>query len=75
MLAISTTSRGLHYRIYGTGDLPVMILLMGLGMSGGQWPDAFVERLVQSGLRVVVPDNRDCGASMRVSAKSRSSPN
>lgn len=68
MLAISTTSRGLHYRIYGTGDLPVMILLMGLGMSGGQWPDAFVERLVQSGLRVVVPDNRDCGASMRVSA-------
>lgn len=68
MLWESTTTRGLHYRVYGTGDLPVIILLMGLGMSGGQWPDVFIERLVQSGLRVVVPDNRDCGKSMRFDA-------
>jgi pimeloyl-ACP methyl ester carboxylesterase len=42
---------------------PVVVLIMGLGMQLIAWPDAFVQALVDAGLRVVRFDNRDIGLS------------
>jgi proline iminopeptidase len=52
----------------GDADAPPLLLIMGLGMPAALWPDAFVERLVGSGLRVIRFDNRDCGGSTRLRA-------
>ena len=30
-----------HYETYGSDDAPSLILLMGLGMAGSMWPEAF----------------------------------
>jgi len=50
----------------GDGSAPALLLIMGLGMPAALWPDAFVERLLASGLRVIRFDNRDCGHSSRL---------
>ena len=42
---------------------PVVLLVMGLGMQLIAWPPAFVQALVDAGLRVVRFDNRDIGLS------------
>jgi pimeloyl-ACP methyl ester carboxylesterase len=42
---------------------PVVLLIMGLGGQLVDWPDAFVQALVDSGYRVVRFDNRDIGLS------------
>ncbi|HEX9718749.1 MAG TPA: alpha/beta hydrolase, partial [Ramlibacter sp.] len=38
---------------------PAVLLIMGLGMQLVAWPPAFVQALVDQGLRVVRFDNRD----------------
>ncbi len=38
---------------------------MGLAMPAAAWPDEFIERLVEHGLRVIRFDNRDAGGSSR----------
>jgi pimeloyl-ACP methyl ester carboxylesterase len=43
-----------------------VLLIMGLAMPAAAWPDEFVERLVDHGLRVIRFDNRDVGGSARV---------
>ena len=53
----------LSYKTYGDPHLPPLILLMGLGMPSEAWPRPFIDMLVQRGLYVVTPDNRDAGAS------------
>ena len=53
----------LSYTTYGDPHLPPLILLMGLGTTSVAWPRPFIDMLVQRGLYVVTPDNRDAGAS------------
>lgn len=53
-----------HYEAYGPSDAPALILLMGLGMSGAMWPEAFYIPFLRAGLRVVIFDNRDAGESV-----------
>ena len=53
----------LAYKTYGDPHLPPIILLMGLGTPAAAWPRQFIADLVQGGLYVIVPDNRDSGAS------------
>jgi pimeloyl-ACP methyl ester carboxylesterase len=50
----------------GNRDAPALLLIMGLGMPAALWPDAFVDRLLAAGLRVIRFDNRDCGGSTRL---------
>lgn len=51
---------------FGPPDAPPVLLVMGLAMPAAAWPDAFVDRLLAQGLRVIRYDNRDCGGSARV---------
>lgn len=53
-----------HYETYGSDDAPSLILLMGLGMAGSMWPEAFFVPFLRAGLRVIVFDNRDSGESV-----------
>ena len=58
------SDRGLlSYHTYGDPSMPPLILLMGLGLPAAGWPRGFLERLVQKGLYLIAPDNRDSGAS------------
>ena len=53
----------LAFKEYGDRTLPTLVLLMGLGMPSGAWPESLLRLLVQQGLHVLTPDNRDCGQS------------
>ena len=53
----------LAFKEYGDRTLPTLVLLMGLGMPSGAWPESLIRLLVQQGLHVITPDNRDCGQS------------
>lgn len=53
----------LYYESAGPVEAPVVLLVMGLATQHIAWPDAFVDRLVGAGLRVVRFDNRDVGLS------------
>jgi proline iminopeptidase len=63
------TTRGLDiaYDVRGTPDAPPVLLVMGLGMPAVMWPEPFLEALLVAGFRVVTFDNRDSGASTRLS--------
>jgi proline iminopeptidase len=56
----------LDYEVHGEPDAPAVLLVMGLGMPAAMWPDEFVQTLLARGLRVVTFDNRDSGASTRL---------
>lgn len=56
----------LTYQSYGDRDAPVLILLMGLGMPAAAWPEQFISLLVQGGLRIICPDNRDSRQELRI---------
>jgi len=56
------------YEVRGDADAPAVLLIMGLGMPAAMWPDAFVQELLERRFRVVTFDNRDSGASSRLSA-------
>ncbi len=60
----------LEYEDHGPADAEPILLVMGLGAQLVTWPVAFVERLVASGRRVVLFDNRDVGRSSRIAAAS-----
>ena len=53
----------LYYEDFGDPADPAVLLVMGLGTQLIAWPDAFVERLVGAGYRVIRYDNRDIGQS------------
>ena len=63
----ATISNGitLEYESMGDPSAPALLLVMGLGMQLVAWPDAFCERLVQHGFRVIRFDNRDTGLSQK----------
>ena len=46
-----------------SGDMPVVVLIMGLGMQLIAWPPGFVRALMNAGFRVIRFDNRDSGLS------------
>lgn len=47
----------------GSTENPVALLIMGANASAMGWPDEFVQRLVDGGLRVLRYDHRDTGRS------------
>ena len=70
---MKVAANGLMFDVEDIGPrdgLPVL-LIMGLAMPAAAWPDGFIERLVQHGLRVIRFDNRDAGHSSRIGAPLR----
>jgi len=51
------------YQRLGNSDVPVVLLIMGIGAQSIHWPDAFCHALVDGGLQVIRFDNRDVGLS------------
>jgi pimeloyl-ACP methyl ester carboxylesterase len=49
----------------GADDAPAFLLIRGLSTQLIQWPEAFLQTLVEAGFRVIVFDNRDCGLSQK----------
>ncbi len=54
----------LHVRDDGPAAAPAIVLLAGLGMTSGDWPEGIVEALSRA-FRVLRLDNRDAGLSPR----------
>ena len=59
----------LAYDEFGGRDLPVILLVMGLGTQMIAWPVAFCEALAAHGFRVIRFDNRDMGLSEKFVGK------
>ena len=55
----------LYYEDMGDPDDPAVLLIMGLGAQLLLWRNAFCEKLVAEGLRVIRYDNRDVGLSSK----------
>lgn len=64
-----TNGLRLCFRTYGNPDHPALVLIAGLGLQLVSWPMALIEGLVQEGLYVITPDNRDIGRSSYVTAQ------
>jgi pimeloyl-ACP methyl ester carboxylesterase len=66
---VQVKANGISIEVEDTGSdgaqagRPAVLLIMGLGMQLVAWPPAFVQALVDQGLRVVRFDNRDVGLS------------
>jgi pimeloyl-ACP methyl ester carboxylesterase len=56
------------YERRGSLTDPVVLLVMGLAAQLIQWPDGFLDRLVNRGLQVIRFDNRDAGHSTHFNA-------
>ena len=54
------------YQRWGDADAPAVVLLMGLGLPKEAWPETLVSGLLAEGFQVIAPDNRDAGASSRM---------
>lgn len=59
----------LAYRDLGDPGAPPVLLVMGLAGQLVDWPDAFVEGLLDAGFRVILFDNRDVGLSEKLHAE------
>jgi len=57
------TANGLKICVEDEGSGPPVVLIMGIAAQLTLWPEGFVERLVDRGLRVIRLDNRDIGLS------------
>ena len=51
------------YERFGDPDAPPVLLIMGGGAQMINWPEGFVQELVDQGLQVIRFDNRDAGRS------------
>lgn len=54
------------YRIYGSDQPDVLMLVGGLDTTLATWDPEMIEMLIKSGFRVVVADNRDSGLSTQL---------
>lgn len=54
------------WRSHGADQAEPVLLIVGLALQLIAWPPAFVQGLVDAGLRVITPDNRDVGLSSQV---------
>ncbi|MBL0075245.1 MAG: diguanylate cyclase [Rhodocyclaceae bacterium] len=61
-----STARSSNTNHSALAKSPTILLIMGLGMQLTNWPDAFCQRLVDAGFRVIRFDNRDIGLSGKV---------
>lgn len=59
----------IYYEDMGDVGDPAVLLIMGLGAQLLLWREAFCERLVNQGLRVIRYDNRDVGLSSKVEGR------
>jgi pimeloyl-ACP methyl ester carboxylesterase len=71
MPVVTANGIAIAYEASGDPGAPPMVMVMGLGMPLVFWPDAFVEGLLASGLRLIRFDNRDCGLSQRIEGGAR----
>ena len=62
------------YESFGDANDEPMLLIMGLGAQMVLWDDAFCEQLAARGFRVIRFDNRDIGASSKLSGGKRLGP-
>tara|TARA_R110002124_G_scaffold149801_2_gene315994 strand:+ start:3197 stop:4087 length:891 start_codon:yes stop_codon:yes gene_type:complete len=53
------------YDVTGPDDGKPLLLISGVGTQSTRWPDAFVQRLLSRGYRVIRMDNRDIGLSQK----------
>ena len=53
------------YAEHGSENSEAIVLIAGLGLQLVYWPKALIDRLVDSGFRVICFDNRDAGKSVR----------
>lgn len=61
MASVEANGITIEYEI--TGDGEPLLLIMGLGGQLSDWPQPFIDRLVEAGFRVITFDNRDQGLS------------
>jgi pimeloyl-ACP methyl ester carboxylesterase len=66
MANVAANGLTLDVEEFGDPAAPPVLLIMGLAMPAAAWPDEFIDRLLQHGLRVIRFDNRDAGGSARV---------
>jgi pimeloyl-ACP methyl ester carboxylesterase len=62
------------YESFGDANAEPMLLIMGLGAQMVLWDDPFCEQLAARGFRVIRFDNRDIGASSKLSGGKRLTP-
>lgn len=65
MAKVSANGIEIEVETAGPEDGPPVLLIMGLGAQLTLWPEAFVGRLAEAGLRVIRFDNRDIGLSTK----------
>lgn len=69
---MKVTANGLQIEVEDSAptatDMPVVLLVMGLGMQLIAWPPGLVRELINAGYRVIRFDNRDCGLSEKIDA-------
>lgn len=65
MASIPANGITIEYEERGNKESPVILLIRGLGTQLIDWPDAFIDGLVDRGYRVVYHDNRDVGLSQK----------
>lgn len=66
---MATTTNGsveLFYEVFGEADHPTLLLVNGLGSQCINFPEAWCQRFVAAGYRVVRFDNRDVGLSSKM---------
>lgn len=64
----------LYYESFGQETDPAVVLIMGLDAQCVIWSPAFIEPLVQAGLRVIRFDNRDIGLSTWINNWEKTKP-
>jgi pimeloyl-ACP methyl ester carboxylesterase len=73
-MAVPTTDNGdvtLYYETFGREGSPVILLVNGLGSQCINFKEAFCEKFVDNGFRVVRFDNRDVGLSSHLAPDAR----
>ncbi len=68
MTSTASDSVRIEHAARGPRLAPAFLLIRGLSTQLIQWPEIFLEGLIEAGFRVVVFDNRDCGLSTKFDA-------
>ena len=58
----------LYFQQHGARSDPPVLLIHGIGCQLVQWPEAFVQGIVDAGYRAILLDNRDVGLSIKLDA-------
>lgn len=63
MARVSANNIEIEYEVTGSPNDPALLLISGFSVQLTHWPESFVRRLADLGLRVIAFDNRDIGLS------------